>query len=127
MSTMEETASALIGFTPSAGWVFLGVLIALGIVAKLVMDLVIKSRELRKPKVTDEKDIQEKLKNDNDRLKRLEDKTEQQEEELKLILRSQMVIIHHMIDGNGTQSLKETQQDIEDYLITGKVREKKGE
>lgn len=124
---MIEKASETIGFAPSALWVTLGVLVAVGVIAKLVMDLIIKARELRKPKVSDEKTIQEKLNSDNERLRKLEDKTEQQEEELKLILRSQMVIIHHMIDGNGTQSLKDTQQDIEEYLITGKVRDRKGE
>ena len=117
-----EDASKLIGFSPSVLWITLAGIIGIGIIVKLAMDLIIKWRELRKPKVTDEKSIQDKLKSDHERLNKLEDTTERQDEELKLILRSQMVMIHHMIDGNGVGKLKEMQADIEDYLITGKIR-----
>ena len=122
-----EQATALIGFAPSALWVTLATLIGIGIIAKLGMDLVLKIRELRKPKVQDEKTIQDKLDSDHKRLSELENTTRRQDEELKLILRSQVAMIHHMIDGNNTVALKETQSDIEDYLITGKVRTRKGE
>lgn len=121
--TSMGNATSLIGFAPDALWVTLGTLIGLGIIAKLVMDLVIKSRELRKPKVQDEKTIQDKLANDNRRLSELETTTKRQDEELKLILRSQMDIIHHMVDGNGVEKLRETQRDIETFLITGKIKE----
>lgn len=117
-----EDASKIIGFSPSVLWITLAGIIGIGIIVKLAMDLIIKWRELRKPKVTDEKSIQDKLKSDHERLNKLEDTTERQDEELKLILRSQMVMIHHMIDGNGVGKLKEMQADIEDYLITGKIR-----
>ena len=117
-----EDASKLIGFSPSVLWITLAGIIGIGIIVKLAMDLIIKWRELRKPKVSDEKSIQDKLKSDHERLNKLEDTTERQDEELKLILRSQMVMIHHMIDGNGVGKLKEMQADIEDYLITGKIR-----
>jgi len=117
-----EKATEIIGFNPGALWITIGVLIAAGIIAKLVMDLIIKYRELRKPKVTDERSIQEKLQSDHERLAKLEKTTQKQDEELKLILRSQMAMIHHMIDGNGVQKLKETQSDIEDYLITGRIK-----
>lgn len=122
-----EKASALIGFTPDALWVTLGTMIGIGIIAKLGMDLILKIRELRKPKVEDEKTIQEKLANDHKRLSELEETTKRQDDELKLILRSQVAMIHHMIDGNNTVALRETQHDIEDYLITGKMRTRRGE
>ena len=122
-----EAASKAIGFTPNAFWITMGTLISMGIIAKLVMDLVLKIRELRKPKVDDEKTIQEKLSSDHKRLSELEETTKRQDEELKLILRSQVAMIHHMIDGNNTTALKETQGDIEEYLITGKVRTRRGE
>lgn len=118
---MEEATKAL-GFGPSALWITLGTLVALGIIAKLVMDLIIKSREIRKPKMSDEKSIQDKLASDNVRLEKLEGTTERQDEELKLILRSQMAMIHHMIDGNNTIKLREAQEDIEEYLISGKIK-----
>lgn len=118
---MEE-ASKVIGFTPDALWTTLAVLIGFGIIVKLIMDLVIKYRELRHPKMAEGKTVEEKLKSDHERLCKLEETTAKQDEELKLILRSQMDIIHHMVDGNGLTSLKQTQKDIEHFLITGKVR-----
>lgn len=124
---MQETASQIIGFVPDALWVTIGVLIAVGIIVKLGMDLVIKARELRKPKVKDEKSVQDKLEQDHKRLTALEETTARQDEELKLILRSQMAIIHHMEDGNGINKLKETREDIEEYLISGKIKARKGE
>ena len=118
-----EKATEIIGFTPGALWITIGVLIAVAIIVTLAMDLVIKFRELRKPRVTDERSVQEKLQSDHERLAKLEKTTQKQDKELKLILRSQMAMIHHMIDGNGVQKLKETQSDIEDYLITGKMKD----
>ena len=120
---MEEVTKTL-GFGPSALWITLGTLVALGIIAKLVMDLIIKTREIRKPKMSDEKSIQDKLASDNVRLEKLEGTTERQDEELKLILRSQMAMIHHMVDGNNTTKLREAQEDIEEYLISGKIRKR---
>lgn len=119
---MMDKATEILGFTPSALWVTLGVLVAVGIIVKLAFDLIISLRELRKPKVNDEKTIQDKLKSDSERLTELENTTKKQDEELKLILRGMMAMCHHMVDGNNTEALKETQKDIEDYLITGKVK-----
>lgn len=120
---MEQKASDIIGFAPSALWVTLGVLVAAGIIAKLVMDLIIKARELKKPKVADEKTVQDRLNTDNERLSKLEDITQRQDEELRLILQSQMDIIHHMVDGNGVDQLRKTQRKIEKYLIYGEEGE----
>lgn len=120
---MEEATKTL-GFGPSALWITLGTLVALGIIAGLVMDLIIKTREIRKPKMSGEKSIQDKLASDNARLEKLEGTTERQDEELKLILRSQMAMIHHMVDGNNTVKLREAQEDIEEYLISGKIRKR---
>ena len=72
--------------------------------------------------MANERTVEEKLRNDNERLNRLENTTMEQEAELKLILRSQIAMIHHMIDGNGIDRLKETQRDIEEFLITGKIK-----
>ena len=121
---MEEKATEILGFAPSALWVALGVLVAVGIIVKLVFDLIIKARELRKPKVSDEKTIKEKLRSDHERLSALETTTKKQDEELKLILRSQMAMIHHMVDGNNTVKLREAQDDIEEYLISGKIKDR---
>lgn len=119
---MLDQASNAIGFVPSALWITIGTLIGLGTIALLIMNLISKYRELRHPKVNNEKSIQDKLKSDHERLTKLEETTAAQDEELKLILRGQMAMIHHMIDGNNTQALRDTQSDIEEYLITGKLR-----
>lgn len=124
---MMDEASKIVGLTPSVLWITLAGIIGIGIIVKLAFDLIIKWRELRTPKVMDEKTVQDKLKSDHERLSRLEDTTKRQDEELKLILRSQMAMIHHMIDGNGTNKLKEMQSDIEDYLITGKMKHSNSE
>ena len=119
---METKATEIHGFTPSALWVTLGVLVAVGIIVKLVFDLIIKARELRKPRVNDEQTIHDQLQSDDERLTVLEATTKKQDQELKLILRSQMAMIHHMVDGNNTVKLREAQDDIEEYLISGKIR-----
>ena len=119
---METKATEILGFTPSALWVTLGVLVAVGIIVKLVFDLIIKARELRKPRVNDEQTIHDQLQSDDERLTVLEATTKKQDQELKLILRSQMAMIHHMVDGNNTIKLKEAQDDIEEYLISGKIK-----
>ena len=121
---MEAKATEILGFAPGALWVTLGVLVAVGIIVKLVFDLIIKARELRKPKVSNEKTITEKLRSDHERLSALETTTKKQDEELKLILRSQMAMIHHMVDGNNTVKLREAQDDIEEYLISGKIKDR---
>ena len=77
--------------------------------------------------MADGKTIQEKLKSDHERLCKLEDTTRRQDEELRLMLRSQMAMIHHMIDGNGVEGLRDTQKEIENYLITGKMANQKGD
>lgn len=119
---METKATEILGFTPSALWVTLGVLVAVGIIVKLVFDLIIKARELRRPRVNDEQTIRDQLQSDDERLTVLEATTKKQDQELKLILKSQMAMIHHMVDGNNTVKLKEAQDDIEEYLISGKIR-----
>lgn len=123
---METKATEIIGFAPSALWVTLGLLVAVGIIVKLVFDLIIKARELRRPKVNDEQTIRDQLQSDDERLTVLENTTKKQDQELKLILKSQMAMIHHMVDGNNTVKLKEAQDDIEEYLISGKIRNREG-
>ena len=114
---MMDEINKLIGFTPDALWTFLGVAIGIGIIVKLGLELVLKIRELRRPKVSEEKSIQDKLASDHKRLSELEDITKKQDKELKLLLRSQMAMIHHMIDGNNTVALQKSQHDIEEFLI----------
>ena len=72
--------------------------------------------------MNDKQTIHEQIQSDDERLTVLEATTKKQDQELKLILRSQMAMIHHMVDGNNTVKLREAQDDIEEYLISGKIR-----
>lgn len=118
---MVEEASKTIGFVPEALWITIGVLLALCAAMLMVLNLIKVIKELRKPKVQSEKTVEERLKNDNERLNDLEDMTKKQEKEMVLILRSQVAMLHHMVDGNNTDALKQSQRDIENYLLTGKI------
>lgn len=118
-----QQATETIGFAPDALWIFLGVLVAIAIIAKVVTDLMVNARKLRAPAEEDEKSVKDKLRSDHERLTRLENSTVKQDEELQLLLRSNLVMIHHMVDGNGTAGLKDMQKQIEDYLVYGKIRE----
>lgn len=117
---MQE-ASKVIGFGPEALWITVGVLLALAAAALLIMNVIKVWRELRNPKMQSAKTTEEKVKRDNERLNDLEDLTKKQEKEMILILRSQVAMLHHMVDGNNTDALKRSQRDIENYLLTGKV------
>lgn len=113
---MDE-ATKVIGFGPEALWITVGVLLALCAAALLVMNLIKTWRELRKPKVAEN----ERIRSDSERINDLEDITSKQEKELLLILRSQVAMLHHMVDGNNTAALKQSQKDIETFLLTGRV------
>lgn len=70
-------------------------------------------KELKKPNEDKEKMLLEherKLSNDNERLQEIESTN-------NLILRSLLVIINHDITGNGIDQLKETRDDIQEFLI----------
>ena len=116
---ITENASEKIGFAPDALWITLGTLLALAAIALLVMQLVKIFRELREPRELSEQSVRKKLDSDHARLTNLEQSTARQEEELKLLLRSQIVMLHHSIDGNSVDNLKSMQRQIEEYLIFG--------
>ena len=112
-----EQASQSIGFGPEALWITVGVLVALAAVALMVLNLIKVWREVRKPKVEE----QARLRSDTERINDLEDITTKQEKEMTLLLRSQVAMLHHRVDGNNTEALKESQRAIEEYLLTGKI------
>ena len=116
-----EQATQTIGFGPEALWIALGVLIAAATIALMVMNLIKTGREIRRPRVQATKSVEDRLANDNKRLNELEDLTAKQEKEMTLLLRSQVAMLHHMVDGNNTQALKDSQRAIEEYLLTGRL------
>lgn len=70
-------------------------------------------KEWRKPRM----DVERCLQNDNERIKDLEAKSKEHEKEFSLILRSQMVILQHMITGDHVEDLKKLQNEINQFLI----------
>lgn len=112
-----EQATQTIGFGPEALWITVGVLIALAAVALMVLNLIKVWREVKKPKM----DEQARLRSDSERINDLEDISTKHEKEMTLLLRSQVAMLHHMVDGNNTQALKDSQKAIEEYLLTGKI------
>lgn len=70
-------------------------------------------KEWRKPRM----DVERCLKQDNDRIDRLEKKEKEHEKEFSLILRSQMVMLQHMVTGDHVDDLKKLQNEINQFLI----------
>ena len=116
-----EKATEQLGFAPQALWITLGTLAALAAVVLLVMQIIRTFRELRNPYLLDAKSVRDKLQNDHERLTKLEQATARQEEDLKLLLRSQIVMMHHTIDGNSIENVKAMQRQMEEYLIFGSM------
>ncbi len=117
-----ENAVTQLGFAPDALWITLGTLAAIAVLALLIMQIIRHVRELREPSLSGARGIQERLRADHDRLSMLERATGRQEEELKLILRAQIVLMHHIVDGNGVENLKAMQRRIEEYLVYGRLQ-----
>ena len=118
-----ENAISRLGFDIQALWITLGTLVGIASITLLALQLVKIVRELRNPRLLDVKTVRENLQNDHERLSKLEESNERQEEELKLLLRSQIVMLHHSIDGNSVNNLKTMLKQIEEYLIFGEVKE----
>jgi len=116
-------AVSKLGFDIQALWITLGTMAAVGTMALLVMQLIKIYREIRSPRMSGEKAIREKLQSDHERLSKLEQATDRQETELRLLLRSQIVMLHHSIDGNSINNLKAMLKQIEEYLVFGEIRE----
>ena len=110
-----------LGFAPEALWITLGTLAAIAALVLLILQLIRHIRELREPSQNAARGLHERLRTDHDRLSTLEQSTERQEEELKLILRAQIVLMHHIVDGNGVENLKAMQRQIEEYLVYGRI------
>ena len=100
----------MIGFGPEALWITLGTLTALAALLLLGLQIAARIREIREPGIKEERG----------RRCTGEQSTSRQEEELKMILRAQIVMMHHIVDGNGVENLKAMQRQIEEYLIFGR-------
>lgn len=89
------------------------VLLALFALVVLLGNVVKTIKEWRKPHDDLEewrRDVDTKLRNDNDRLKSMEDGN-------KVICRGILALLSHEINGNSTEKLKASQTEMTNYLI----------
>ena len=117
---MMENAVKTIGFGPEALWITLGTLTGLAALLLLGLQIVARIREIREPGITGNREMEKQMREEHGRLCTLEQSTSRQEEELKMILRAQIVMMHHIVDGNGVENLKAMQRQIEEYLVYGR-------
>ena len=108
------------GFGPEALWVTFGTLTALAALVLLGLQIATRIREIREPGIKGNREIEKQMREEHGRLCTLEQSTSRQEEELKMILRAQIVMMHHIVDGNGVENLKAMQRQIEEYLRFGR-------
>ena len=117
---MMENAVKTIGFGPEALWITLGTLTGLAALLLLGLQIAARIREIREPGITGNREMEKQMREEHGRLCTLEQSTSRQEEELKMILRAQIVMMHHIVDGNGVENLKAMQRQIEEYLVYGR-------
>ena len=115
-----ENAVKTIGFGPEALWITLGTLTGLAALLLLGLQIAARIREIREPGITGNREMEKQMREEHGRLCTLEQSTSRQEEELKMILRAQIVMMHHIVDGNGVENLKSMQRQIEEYLVYGR-------
>lgn len=73
-------------------------------------------------KPTDTRDEQlskheERLDNDNKRLRILEEKQAETEEGQRILMKSMLALLSHALDGNHTDGLRQAKNDLQEYLI----------
>ena len=117
---MMENAVKTIGFGPEALWITLGTLTGLAALLLLGLQIAARIREIREPGIKGNREMEKQMREEHGRLCTLEQSTSRQEEELKMILRAQIVMMHHIVDGNGVENLKSMQRQIEEYLVYGR-------
>lgn len=70
-------------------------------------------KEIKKPK----DDLVEKVKLHDQLLKKDNERLKEMETSNKLILQCLLIIINHDITGNGIEKMKETRDELQEYLI----------
>ncbi len=70
-------------------------------------------KEVQKPKA----DLVEKVKLHDELLKKDNERLKEMETSNKLILQCLLIIINHDITGNGIEKMKETRDELQEYLI----------
>lgn len=89
---------------------FASILTAIGVIYKAMKSIM---EEAKKPN----KETEEKLQSHDEKLAKDHEEINALKVEQTILLQSQLVMIQHMIDGNGIDGLKEQRDKIQDYLI----------
>ena len=92
---------------------FFLVLLAICAFVVLLGNTIKTIKEWKRPSLS----VDERLRRDHERLTKLEEQSVEMQEEINLILRSVLALVNHEITGNGVEKLKETQIEIQKYLI----------
>lgn len=100
------------GFTITSGQIFAfcSFIVTVWAVVKIAIEIfkeITKGDKELKNKVNEH---EEKLKRDNERLEGIEEST-------KMILKGMSVLINHSLTGNGVDKMKETRDELQEFLI----------
>lgn len=105
------------GITPQSLWIAIGVLVGLATVALLFLNLIKAARDVKAPKEREGRTLEDKLDNDNRRIKTLQEEVASIVKTDNLLLKCQMVIIQHMITGDHVNDLQKTYEEIQTFLL----------
>lgn len=104
------------GFDPSGLWIAIIVFLGLCTAFVLIGNCVNLIKGWRKPMAEDKLSTDEKLANDKREIDKLKKRVDNQESATNIILRALMTLCDHEITGNSIDHLRETKQEITDYL-----------
>ena len=134
MPNTVTTVQPINGITPDAIWIALFVLF--GAVSIYNVFMTAREHHLKNKAMTEKPNteasekikakfaeiderielIEDKLSADKRRLEALEQRAEGNEHQMRILLRAQMAMLHHMIDGNNVSKLQLCYDEIETYL-----------
>ena len=69
------------------------------------------------PDKTNIDEVNRKLDNDNQRIKRLRKDVDYNNDAIKLLMRSQMAVLNHLQTGNSTGEMAKVEHDIKEFLL----------
>lgn len=92
-------------------------IVAIAAAVVVILDLVIKAREVKKPMDQNKRTIDEKLDNDNRRINDLERKIEKFSEGQDMTLQVLFSLLQHEVTGDHVNDMERTLAKLSDYLI----------
>lgn len=110
--------NTLNGFNPSGLWIALIVIVGVCAAFIVVGNAINMIRGWRKPMTDDKLSTDEKLANDKREIDKLKKRVDNQETASNIILRALMTLCDHEITGNSIEHLRETKQEITEYLTS---------